>query len=238
MIVFLHGGGFVSGDLDTHDVLARAIANRAQAIVAAVDYRLAPEHRFPAGLEDAYAALKWLDKNAASVGGDRTRMAVAGDSAGGNLAAELSLLVRDHGGPNLVAQWLMYPTVSSKMDTESWQKYGHTFPSREVMDSVFNAYLTPGLSKTDPRIAPLWAVHKGLPPTFIQVGELDPLRDEDVAYASALREAGVYASASVYEGQSHGFIQYFKDKEHHAEGEKALDEGITFIRRHFEHKVK
>lgn len=233
MIVFIHGGGFVSGDLDTHDVLARAICNGAQAIVVAVDYRLAPEHPFPAGLEDVYNTLQWLVKQADSLNGDINRIAVAGDSAGGNLSAALTLLARDMGEFKLVAQWLMYPAVSSDMDTTSWQTYGNTyFPTKPVYIGVTQAYVPSGLSPAVPLAAPLWATHKNLPPALLQVGEFDPLRDEGLLYVEALKKAGVTAQALVYPAEQHGFIQFYKDKSQHVKGEEALHVGLAFLNHH------
>lgn len=231
IILFVHGGGFVSGDFDTHDVLARAIANRAAALVAAIDYRLAPEHPFPAGLNDVVAALTWLAGHAAEIGGDPGALIVSGDSAGGNLVASAALIARDRGGPSIRAQWLLYPPVSNKMDTPSWELFGNeNFPTRAMMAGIFAAYLPAMQDVSAPAVAPLWARHDGLPPALIQVGELDPLRDEGVAYAAALQRAGVEAEARIYAGQQHGFVQFFKDRENNSKGEVALTDGIAFLR--------
>jgi acetyl esterase len=168
------------------------------------------------------------------IGGDSRRIAVSGDSAGANIATVLTLLVRDRSGPRVVAQWLMYPTVSNKMDTESWAKYGDTnFPTRTVITNVIAAYVPKGTSPYSALVAPLWANHSRLPPALVQVGELDPLRDENVAYAKALKAAGVDATAIVYPGQKHGFMQFFKDKANNPEGEKAIDRGAEFLRAAF-----
>jgi len=232
VVLFAHGGGFVSGDLDTHDVLARAIANGTHALVASVDYRLAPEHPHPAGLDDVFEVLTWLAANAGQVGGDENAIMVCGDSAGGNLATVATLLARDRGGPRIIAQWLMYATLSSRMDTHSWALFGDTnFPTRADMAGVMKSYVPDDVGKHAPLVSPLSARHHALPPAFIQVGELDPLRDENIEYAAALRRAGVEAEARVYPGQQHGFIQFYKDKEHNPQGEAALMEGVDFIRR-------
>jgi len=234
IVLFAHGGGFVSGNLDTHDVMVRAIANGAKTIVVSVDYRLAPEHVFPAGLEDVYASLQWVASHADEIGGDAGRVAVSGDSAGANLATEVAILARDRAGPKIAAQWLMYPTVSNKMDTASWEKFGKTnFPTRIVNTNVIAAYVPRGTSPYAPLVAPLWAKKKNLPPALIQVGEFDPLHDEDRDYARALKKAGVDATAIVYQGQQHGFIQFYKDKAHNAEGETALNAGVAFLRSKF-----
>jgi acetyl esterase len=237
VIVFAHGGGFVSGDLDTHDVMLRAIANGARALVLSVDYRLAPENPAPAGLEDVYAALLWGAANANKIGGDSSRIAVCGDSAGANLATEVALLARDRHGPKIAAQWLMYPTVSNKMDTESWKAFGDkNFPTYQVNRSVIAAYVPKGMSPYDPIIAPLWANLREQPATLIQVGQSDPLRDEDIAYAKALNDAGGDAKIVVYDGQMHGFVQFYKDKIHNSGGESALHDGVAFLRAKFDKK--
>lgn len=231
VVLFVHGGGFVSGDLETHDVVARAIANGAQALVAAVDYRLAPEFPYPAGLDDVDAALRWLAGHAAQIGGDTRALAVCGDSAGANLATAAVLLARDRGGPAIRAQWLMYATLGHRRDTGSWQQFGATnFPTLTDMAGISACYVPAGVEPSSPLLAPLEADPRGLPPTLVQVGECDPLRDENVAYAAALQRAGVQAEARVYPGQQHGFVQFYKDKEHNALGEAALVEGIAFLR--------
>lgn len=234
MILFVHGGGFIAGDLDTHDVLARGLANRTRALVLAIDYRLAPENPFPAGLDDVYAVLQWADANSQEIGGDRRRIAVSGDSAGGNIAAVVAMLARDRGGPAIVAQLLMYPTVSNKMDTHSWATLGDTrIPTRTVNESVIAAYVPRTMSPYAPLVAPLWGDHKNLPPALIQVGDLDPLSDEDRGYAAALTKAGVEAKVIVYPKTEHGFIQFYKDRAHNPAGEQALNEGAAFLRGKF-----
>lgn len=238
IVLFIHGGGFVSGDLNTHDVLTRSIANRSKSLVLSIDYRLAPEYPYPAGLNDAYAALLWISGHASDIGADPTRIAVAGDSAGGNLATEVAMMARDKKGPAIVAQWLMYPTLSNKMDTASWQQYGNTnFPTRTVNTMVIAAYVPKKMSPYAAGIAPLWAKHNHLPATLLQVGTHDPLRDEVIDYDFALKKAGVSSEVKLYPEQLHGFIQFYKDKLHNAEGEKALDEGITFLNKQFKNSM-
>ncbi|WP_205675573.1 alpha/beta hydrolase [Acinetobacter calcoaceticus] len=233
MIIFIHGGGFVSGDLDTHDVLVRGMCNGAQAIVLSVDYRLAPEFPFPAALEDVYIALQWMLEQADQLGGDIGRVAVAGDSAGGTLAAALPLLVRDIGEFKFSAQWLIYPETSHKMDTESWRLFGATnFPTKPVNTAVLKAYTAKVSNPYHPLIAPLWGNHENLPPALLQVGEYDPLRDENILYADALTKAGVDAEVIVYPQQMHGFVQFYKDKANNSRGEEALEFGLAFLNRH------
>ncbi|MGJ3256472.1 MAG: alpha/beta hydrolase [Alcanivorax sp.] len=230
VVVFIHGGGWVSGDLDTHHVLASAIASRAHALVLSVDYRLSPEHPFPAGLDDTYAVLEWAANHAAEIGGDPARLAIAGDSAGGNLAAAASLLAHDRRGPNISAQWLMYPCVRNVLDTPSGQQRGDTyFPTRPAFELCLACYLPPGGDPLSPLIAPFWGQHEGLPPTLLQAGTLDPLHDEGEAYISKLVSAGVKATWTSYPDAEHGFIQFFNDKATHPAGEPGLEEGIAFL---------
>jgi acetyl esterase len=237
VIVFLHGGGFVAGDLDTHDVLARALANGARALLIAVDYRLAPEHPFPAALEDAYAALQWAGSHASDIGGDARRIAIAGDSAGGNLATAAALLARDRRGPALAAQVSMYANLGNGFDTPSWRELGEkSYPTRKVMSDVMAAYVPAGVQGTDPLVAPLRAGLRGLPATLVQVGEADPLRDENRAYADKLRAAGVDARIVVYRDARHGFIQYYKDEKENPQGRKALQDATAFLRGVFDRR--
>lgn len=233
IVMFVHGGGYISGDLDTHDVMVRAIANGTKALVLAVDYRLAPEHPFPAGLEDVYASLQWVTTHAGEIGADADHIAICGDSAGANLAAAATLLSRDRGGPKIAAQWLMYATLSNKMDTKSWKQLGEAhFPTRPIMLRFIESYLPAGLDRNAPFAAPLSADHRNLPPALLQVGELDPLLDESIDYAQALRKSGVEATAVVYKGVGHGFIQYYKSQERNPKGEgaEALQAGTAFLR--------
>lgn len=230
MVLFIHGGGFVSGDLDTHDVLVRAICNGVQAVVVSVDYRLAPEFPFPSGLEDSYRALQWMSSEADTLNGDNTRIAVAGDSAGANFAAIMAILAREIGDVKLVAQWLMYPTTLDETNTESWKKFGDNyFPTKAVMSGVRKAYIPENVSPSHAYLAPLFADLKSLPPALLQVGGLDPLQDENVLYAEALRKAGGDAQVIIYENQQHGFIQFYKDKVQHPQGEEALKVGLDFL---------
>lgn len=233
IVMFVHGGGYISGDLDTHDVMVRAMANGAKALVLAVDYRLAPEHPFPAGLEDVYASLQWVATHAGEIGADASRIAISGDSAGANLAAAATLLSRDRDGPKIAAQWLMYATLSNTMDTDSWKQLGDArFPTRPIMLRFIESYLPAGTDRNAPLTAPLSADHRDLPPALLQVGELDPLRDESIDYAQALQKSGAEARAVVYKGVGHGFIQYYKNPERNPQGEgaEAMQAGTAFLR--------
>lgn len=235
VFLFTHGGGFVSGDLDTHDVLLRAVSNGAQCIVVSVDYRLAPENPFPAALEDVYTVLLWLRDNAASIGGDASRIVVGGDSAGGNLAASVAILNRDRAGVPLAGQWLMYPTLNGdKMDTESWIQHGGTyFPGYDVQKMVIKAYVPHGTDPNTPLIAPLMAEHVNLPAALIQVGGLDPLRDESREYALSLQNASIDATYMVYMKLQHGFLQFYKNEDIYPNADIALEQGLTWLRRSF-----
>ncbi|MGX1811692.1 alpha/beta hydrolase [Nocardia sp. NPDC055321] len=230
VMVFAHGGGFVSGDLDTHDVLCRALANRAAMLVISVDWRLAPEHRFPAGLDDVIAVMDWVSAHGTELRADTTRTVLCGDSAGGTLVAAAAAIARDRGGPPLTAQVLFYPSLSNTMDTPSWTQFGEVgFPTREVHGTCLRAYLPAGTTVDDPRVSPARAQLTGLPPTLILVGEFDPLRDETLAYALALTAAGVPATHRVYPAAEHGFIQFFKDTATHPRGEDALTDTVEFL---------
>lgn len=209
ILVYFHGGSFTVGDLDTHDAPLRALANRAGCIVVAVAYRLAPENQFPAAPEDAYAATKWVVEHAAEIGGDATRVAVGGDSAGGNLAAVVTLMARDRNRPALVYQVLIYPNTDATMSTASWQELGNKgyILTTEGMASAFAQYLPGSVDKKNSYVSPLWANLNSLPPALIIIGECDPLRDEDEAYAERLKQAGVPVVSKRYDGMIHGFFQ-------------------------------
>jgi acetyl esterase len=207
LIVFYHGGGFVLCDLDSHDALCRSLANATGFAVASVAYRLAPEARFPEPLEDCYAALVALVGRAAEWGFDADRVAVCGDSAGGNLAAAVALLARDRGGPRLRHQGLIYPVTDAGCDTASMRELATGFMlSREIMQWFWNCYLASAADGADGRASPLRAKDLGgLPPATIVTAEFDPLRDEGEAYADRLRESGVPVVGRRYLGMIHGF---------------------------------
>jgi acetyl esterase len=209
-VLFFHGGGFVVGDLDTHDDHSRKICHDVEAVVVSVDYRLAPEHPFPAGFEDCLAVTRWVGEHVAELGGDPDRIAVAGDSAGGNLAAAVALAVRDS-GPRLAAQLLLYPGVDFRDEDDlhpSRIENGEgLFLTREDMRWFRDHYLQDEVHATDPRASVLLAADlAGLPPAVIGTGEFDPLRDEGEAYAKALEDAGVKVVLRRYDGLIHGFF--------------------------------
>jgi acetyl esterase len=207
LIVFFHGGGFVLCDLETHDGLCRSLANATGFAVASVAYRLAPEARFPEPLEDCYAALAALVARAGEWGFDAERVAVCGDSAGGNLAAAVALLARDRGGPRLRHQGLIYPVTDAGCDTASMRELATGYMlRRDMMQWFWNCYLARAADAADGRASPLRAKDlSGLPPATILTAEFDPLRDEAEAYADRLRAAGVQVFGRRYLGVIHGF---------------------------------
>jgi len=207
VLVWYHGGGYVIGDLDTHDSACRALANEADCIVVAVDYRLAPEHKFPAAVDDCFAALKWVVKHADEINVDGTRIAVGGDSAGGNLAAVVSILARNAGSPKIAFQLLIYPVTAPEPETKSHHAFAEGYLlTRKTITWFFTQYIRSSKDVTDFRYAPLEADDlSSLPPSLIVVAGYDPLRDEGVEYAEALIHAGNRVRLSNYEGMVHGF---------------------------------
>jgi acetyl esterase len=232
VVIYLHGGGWASGDFDTHDVMVRALANRSGALVVAVSYRLAPENPFPAGLDDCHAVASWLAANAAEIGGDATRLAVSGDSAAARLPPALAAMLRDRGGPQLRAQLLLYPNVGNAMDTDSWRVLGGGhFPTVVDMQRALQFYLAEGAATArDPRVSPLEGDLRGLPPTLVITAGNDPLKDEGRAYALKLRAAGGQAGFVEYPDAAHGFVQFFKNRTANPLGEEAIDLGAAFLR--------
>ncbi|HIF95086.1 MAG: alpha/beta hydrolase [Myxococcales bacterium] len=207
-LLFFHGGGFVLCDLDSHDSTCRELANGADCVVVSVDYRLAPESKFPAAPEDCYAATEWVAKNAASLGIDANRIAVSGDSAGGNLAAAVTLMCRDRNGPKLVHQLLIYPVTDNRFDTASYKSNGvGYFLTEQMMRWFWDHYLESESDGDDALASPLRAPDLGrLPSATVVTAQYDPLRDEGRAYARRLAEAGVATTQTDYPGVFHGFF--------------------------------
>ncbi len=205
-ILFLHGGGWVAGSLDTHDGVCRRLANASGCQVFALDYRLAPEHPFPAGLEDGLTALRWLAANAGAFQFDPAKLVMGGDSAGGNLAAACLLAREDH-DPNIALQLLICPILDLARESESRSAFAQGyFLSRATMERDLADYLPPETDLFDPRVSPLHAPDlSGLPPTHIHVAEFDPFRDEGLAYAERLNAAGVTVSSRQHAGMIHYF---------------------------------
>lgn len=234
LLVYFHGGGWVLGGLDTHDGVCRELANGAGCIVVSVDYRLAPEHKFPAAAEDCYAATRWVAANAAELGGDAQRVAVGGDSAGGNLTAVVALMARDRGGPPIIFQLLIYPATMAAFDTESYRDNadGYLLTTAD-MRWFWNHYLDRSNDAANPYASPLMAKLTGLPPALVITAEFDPLRDEGEQYAHRLEEAGVAARLTRYDGMIHGFfgMGHLMDKAKAAVQQACANLRMVFTRR-------
>jgi acetyl esterase len=229
-LVYFHGGGYVIGDLDTHDPLCRALAKESGVVLIAVGYRRAPENKFPAAVEDAYAATVWIAANAERLGIDERRIAVGGDSAGGALAAVVAMRCRDAGGPALMAQVLLYPVIDlSNFDTESHRAFGENYMlTRAAMQWFAGHYLGSTGDARNPEASPLLAKDlSGLPPALVITAEFDPLRDEGEKYAERMAEAGTEVTATRHSGMIHGFALMLGALER---GRAAIKETAQFLR--------
>ena len=206
-LVYFHGGGFVLGGLDGSDRTCRALANGSGCVVISVDYRLAPEHTFPAAADDAFAVTQHVAEHAADFGVDPALLAVGGDSAGGNLATVVALRARDAGGPPIAFQLLIYPWVDFTDDSPSMREFAADhFLTAEAMAWFADHYLPPTIDRRQPWVSPMHAKLEGLPPAFVLTAECDPLRDQGEAFARRLQAAGVQATAKRYEGMFHPFF--------------------------------
>lgn len=208
VVVFTHGGGWVICDLDSHDPLCRTLASTVGAVVVAVDYRRAPESPYPAALDDAEAALRWVVAQATDLGVDGTRVAVAGDSSGGNLAAALALRARDAGGPAIAAQLLIYPVLDSSLASDSYREFADGFGlTRAGMAWYWDQYVADPVRRSEPGASPSYAESvAALPPAIVALAECDPLRDEGVTYAERIEREGGQAWCRVYPSGFHGFL--------------------------------
>ncbi len=208
VLVYLHGGGWVIGSLDSYDATCRELAQGAGCVVVSVDYRLAPEHRYPAAPNDCFAALQWVAANAASLGADPKRLAVGGDSAGGNLSAVVALMARDKGGPAIRFQLLIYPVTDADFTTASYAQNANGYLlTTSAMKWFWAHYIPDEAKRREPYASPLRAKDlAGLPPAWVCTAEFDPLRDEGEAYAKRLQQAGVSTAFQRYDGLIHGFV--------------------------------
>ena len=227
LLLYLHGGGFTIGSIATHDILCRELARLAGCMVVSLDYRLAPEHRFPTASHDAWDALLWLSENASTLGADATRLAVGGDSAGGTLAAVNAIMARDRGLP-LALQLLFYPGCAAHQDTPSHTTFARGLVLEEPAISwFFGHYVTTRAEREDWRFAPLYAPDvDGVAPAWVGLAECDPLVDEGVDYADKLRLAGVSVDLEIYRGVTHEFIKMGRAipeaRQAHADAAQAL----------------
>lgn len=228
-LVYFHGGGFVLGDLDSHDNLCRALSNRLGALVVSVDYRRAPEARFPAAFDDAWTAVQWVAEQATELSIDPSRLLVGGDSAGGNLAANVCIKARDCGGPAIAHQLLFYPVCDNDLSRTSYREVGSGyFLETDMMRWFWEQYLTAPQDADKPYCCPLKTDDlSNLPPATLVVGGYDPLKDEGLAYIERLRVAGVAVHSLVYPGAIHGFMSYIGMLQL---SDQALDETIDSLR--------
>ena len=209
VIIYYHGGGWMMGSLDSHDNVCRSLSNKIGAIVISVDYRLAPENPFPAALNDAYAALLWVSQKAATLNADPSKIVVAGDSAGGNLAAAVSMMARDKKGPFIAAQVLIYPVTNiASMATQSYARFANGFfLTKSYMAQFRSMYLADVKDRDNVYASPLLSENlSGLAPAIVLTAEFDPLRDEGERYAEKLKQAGVPVSRIRFKGMIHGFV--------------------------------
>ncbi len=223
ILIYYHGGGWVLGHVESHLREARYYADGAKCLVVHQGYRLAPEARFPAAGDDCYAVLEWVHAHAFEIGGDANRIAIGGDSAGGNLAAVVAQQARDRGGPGLRLQMLVYPVTDTYQETESYRSRADGFfLTRELMAWFIDSYLNDPAERDDPRASPLRAKDfSNLPPALIATAGYDPLHDEGAAYAARLREGGVEVDYVDFESQIHGFVSMAG----------AIDSGRAFLDR-------
>jgi acetyl esterase len=226
--VYLHGGGWVIGSIETHDGPCREIAARSGCAVVSVEYRLSPETKHPGPLEDCMAVVEWIASKGADLGVDGSRLVIAGDSAGGNLAAAVALEARDRGGPRIAAQVLVYPVTDLSMGTPSYVDNAEGyFLTADAMRWFIDHYCDGAVE--DPRVSPLKAGdHSGLPTALVITAEYDPLRDEGEAYARKLEAAGVPTTLHRFDGQIHGFLGMYGMLD---DGKAALDEIAEAVRR-------
>ncbi|WP_275291225.1 alpha/beta hydrolase [Amycolatopsis sp. La24] len=233
VLVYIHGAGWVFGDFHTHERLVRELAAGTGAAVVFPEYSRSPEVRYPVAIEENYAAVKWVVQHGAEKGLDTTRIAIAGDSVGGNMTAALTLMAKERGDVKFLQQVLFYPVTDASFDTESYTKFADGyFLSREGMKWFWDQYTTDGAQRAEITASPLRATVEqltGLPPALVITGEADVLRDEGEAYAAKLRQAGVPVTAVRYQGVIHDFVMVNALRETHA-AEAAITQAITVLR--------
>jgi acetyl esterase len=233
VILFTHGAGWVFGDAHTHDRLVRELATRAGAAAVFTNYSLSPEAQYPTALEEIYVALEWIAQHGAENGLDPERIAVAGDSVGGNMTAAITIMAKQNGGPRIVAQLLYYPVTNANFDTGSYHQFADGYwLTRQAMQWYWDQYTTDPAKRAEITASPLQATLdnlSGLPPAMVIVGEADPLRDEGEAYAAKLRSAGVPVTAVRYQGIIHDFVMVNAMRDTHA-AKAATAQGGEFLR--------
>ncbi|MCM3409442.1 alpha/beta hydrolase [Metabacillus litoralis] len=241
IIIYYHGGAFLEGygNINTHDNIVRALAAKTQNVVISVGYRLAPTHPFPTATEDSYEALLWAVKHASSFNGDPSKIAVAGDSAGGNLATVVTMMARDRNGPSITSQALFYPLTTFQdvaFSSRSLYDSGYYLISRSVMEKARKNYTPEENMWSNPYTSPLEAQNlHDLPPAFIITAEFDPLRDEGEAYGKVLAENGTPVNAVRYNGVMHGFVSFYEVMNR---GKDALDEASAYLTESFQQQPK
>ncbi|MGH4121097.1 alpha/beta hydrolase [Clostridium sp.] len=236
LIIYSHGGSFVSGSIDEYENVCRKLSKNTKAIVVSVNYRLAPENPFPAGVNDVYNVLQWVYKNAKSINGDSSRICIAGDSAGGNISAVISQMARDKDGPHITCQVLIYPSTNIyQLNTKSWEYFGMDYSLTTENSERFISLYTPKLEdRKNNYTSPILSENlNGLPDTLIITAEFDPLRDEGEAYGNKLRTAGVNVISTRYKGVTHGFISMGKITK---KAEQSLNEISTYLLKQFNKK--
>ena len=233
LIIYCHGGSWVAGDIDDYDNICRKLSKKTKAIVVSINYRLAPENPFPAGLNDVYNVLLWVNENARSISGNSSRICLVGDSAGGNLAAAASQMIRDKGGPDIASMVLIYPSTNiNALNTKSWSNFGMNYNSTKQITEKFITLYTPNLEDRKSQYAsPLLSKNfEKLPATLIITAELDPLRDEGEAYGNKLKAASVSVISTRYKGVTHGFLSMDNIT---GKADMAIDEISAYIQDHF-----
>lgn len=235
VIIYFHGGGWVIANLDVYEPSCRALCNAARAIVVSVAYRQAPEYRYPAAVEDAYAAAKWIMENAAQIGGDPLRVAIAGESAGGNLATVACQVIKENGGLMPVAQLLVYPVTDARGGYRSYEENVNSVPLKTaMMQWFFNYYLKTDAQKMEKYVSPILGDLRGLPPAIVITAEFDPLRDEGEAYARMMAESGVSVKAKRFTGVTHEFFGLAGAV---GKAKEALDFAVEGLQRVFDMKT-